>query len=105
MTTPTPKKRMSRAEKARLESEELLKSLGVTIESGRQTRSSRRGTDARESPKPETPKRKQPSTPRASKKAKVAPVDQTDSANHVEKSNKNETQVKFQIIQLENILK
>lgn len=95
MPKATPKKRLSRAEKARLESEELLKSYGVTIESGRQTRSSRRSTAVVESPKPEPPKRKQPSTPRASKKAKIVATDQTDGSNHVNESNKNETQVKF----------
>lgn len=93
--TPTRKPRLSRAEKARLESEELLKSLGVSIDSGRQTRSSRRGTSSSrvESPKPEpkpTPKRKAAtnSTPRRGKKAKVddqsAENDQTDGQNHVE---------------------
>lgn len=92
---PTPtRKRMSRAEKARLESEELLKSLGVSIDSGRQTRSSRRGASSSrvESPKPEpTPKRKATSnpTPRRGKKAKVEDQpeenDQTDhGTNHVE---------------------
>ena len=88
---------MSRAEKARLESEELLKSYGVTIESGRQTRSSRRSTAPVESPKPEPPKRRQPSTPRASKKAKVVEADQADGSNHVDESNKNETQVTFKL--------
>lgn len=95
MPKPTPKKRMSRAEKARIESEELLKSLGVKIESGRQMRSSRRGNIVDESPKPELPKRKQLSTPRASKKAKVIEIDQTDSLNHVEESNKKEIKVRF----------
>lgn len=84
---------MSRAEKARIESEELLKSLGVTIESGRQTRSTRRGTTAVESPKPEPIKRRQLNTPRVSKKAKIAEADQTDSANHVNESGKNDAQV------------
>lgn len=88
---------MSRAEKALIESENLLKSLGVTMESGRQTRSSRRGPII-ESPKPETPKRKPPSTPRTprtAKKAKIIAVDQTDSTNHVEDSNKNDAQVRI----------
>lgn len=89
---------MSRAEKARLESEELLKSLGVTMEAGRQTRSSRRGpatTTTFESPKPETPKRKAPSTPRVPKKGKIVTADQTDGTNHVEENNENNAQVKF----------
>lgn len=86
---------MSRAEKARLESEELLKALGVSIEAGRQTRSSRRGTSVVETPKPEPPKRKQPSTPRTSKKAKIIAIDQVDSTNHVEESNNSEAQVMF----------
>lgn len=73
---------MSRAEKALIESEQLLKSFGVTMEAGRQTRSSRRSTVV-ESPKPETPKRKQLSTPRATKKAKIVVIDQTDGTNHV----------------------
>lgn len=96
---PTPtRKRLSRAEKARLESEELLKSLGVSIESGRQTRSSRRGTSSSrvESPKPEpTPKRKTAapnSTPRRGKKTKVEvdpeENDQTDGTNHAEQENR-----------------
>lgn len=89
---------MSRAEKARLESEELLKSLGVSIESGRQTRSSRRGTLSAlvESPKPEpTPKRKTAasnSTPRRGKKTKVEVEpeenDQTDGINHADQENR-----------------
>lgn len=83
---------MSRAEKARLESEELLKSLGVSIDSGRQTRSSRRSGGRVESPKPEpppTPKRKAATaaTPgRRGKKAKVEEDDQTDGTNHVEEA-------------------
>lgn len=104
-TAPTPtRKRMSRAEKARLESEELLKSLGVSIESGRQTRSSRRGGSSTESPKPEppTPKRKaaaaagsNPTPSRRGKKAKIQEDDQTDGTNHVEeKSQSDEKQVK-----------
>lgn len=91
----TPRKRMSRAEKARLESEELLKSLGVTMESGRQTRSSRRGTVV-ESPKPEPLKRKQTNTPRRTKKAKVSESDSIDGAsqsNHVEEIKSDEEQV------------
>lgn len=88
----TPRKRMSRAEKARLESEELLKSLGVTMESGRQTRSSRRGPVV-ESPKPEPIKRKQTNTPRRTKKAKVSESDSTDGANHVAESKSDEVQV------------
>lgn len=91
---------MSRAEKARIESEQLLKSLGVSMEAGRQTRSSRRGT-AVESPKPEPqpPKRKQTSTPRGSKKAKVTEVDQTDSTNHVlNESVTNETEVRLKSV-------
>lgn len=98
---------MSRAEKARLESEELLKSLGVSIDSGRQTRSSRRGASSSrvESPKPEpTPtKRKSTTTtnatPRRGKKAKVENQstqndDQTDGTNHVEgESQSDEKQV------------
>lgn len=90
---------MSRAEKARLESEELLKSLGVSIDSGRQTRSSRRSGQV-ESPKPEpppTPKRKAATnaTPgRRGKKAKVEENDQTDGTNHVEeKSQPDENEV------------
>lgn len=91
---------MSRAEKARLESEELLKSLGVSIDSGRQTRSSRRGGRV-ESPKPEpppTPKRKAATnaTPGRGrgKRAKVEENDQTDGTNHVEeKSQSDEIQV------------
>lgn len=94
---------MSRAEKARLESEELLKSLGVSIESGRQTRSSRRGTSSSrvESPKPEPTPTKRKSTaatnptPRRGKKAKVEnqPTqndDQTDGTNHVEEKNQSD---------------
>lgn len=87
---------MSRAEKARLESEELLKSLGVSIDSGRQTRSSRRGGSSTraESPKPQpTPsKRKAPAaTPsRRGKKAKVPEDDQTDGTNHVEEQSKSD---------------
>lgn len=97
--TPTRKARMSRAEKARLESEELLKSLGVSIDSGRQTRSSRRGGSSTrvESPKPEpTPKRKatNPTPSRRGKKAKVEENDQTDGTNHVkEKSQSDKKQV------------
>lgn len=87
----TPRKRMSRAEKARLESEELLKSLGVTMETGRQTRSSRRGP-AVESPKPEPVKRKQINTPKRSKKTKVSESDSVDGANHAKESK----QVKLQ---------
>lgn len=87
---------MSRAEKALIESENLLKSLGVTMEAGRQTRSSRRGTiTITESPKPVTPKRKPPSTPRSSKKAKILALDQTDGTNHVEETNKNDAQVRI----------
>lgn len=90
----TPRKRMSRAEKARIESEELLKSFGVTMEAGRQTRSSRRGPVV-ESPKPEPMKRKPTNTPRRSKKAKISETDSTDGANHVEESNQNEAQVQL----------
>lgn len=84
---------MSRAEKVRIESEELLKALGVTMEVGRQTRSSRRSTVAVETPKSEPPKRKQTRTPRASKKAKTLEFDQTDSTNHMETGNNSEEQV------------
>lgn len=99
---PTPKKqRLSRADKARIESEELLKALGVTMEAGRQTRSSRRGTTTSyESPKPEPAKRKPASTPRVSKKAKIAAADQTDGTNHVEDTNKSDIQV---IISLQHL--
>lgn len=92
---------MSRAEKARLESEELLKSLGVSIDSGRQTRSSRRGGRV-ESPKPEpppTPKRKAAPSATPSRRGKKAKVeensDQTDhGSNHVEEeSHADEKQV------------
>lgn len=91
----TPRKRMSRAEKARLESEELLKSLGVTMETGRQTRSSRRGP-AVESPKPEPVKRKQINTPKRSKKTKVSESDSVDGANHAKESKQDGAQVKLQ---------
>lgn len=90
----TPRKRVSRAEKARIESEELLKSLGVTMEAGRQTRSSRRGPVV-ESPKPEPMKRKQTNTPRRTKKAKISETDSTDGGNHVEESSENEAQVRY----------
>lgn len=103
----TPRKRMTRAEKALMESEQLLKSLGVSMESGRQTRSSRRGP-AVESPKPEPVKRKPPaSTPRRTKKAKISESDQTDATNHVEESKPDEAQqvnftlsLKFKIVSL-----
>lgn len=90
---------MSRAEKARLESEELLKSFGVTMETGRQTRSSRRGTPV-ESPKPVEPlKRKQTNTPRRIKKPKITEVDLTDGTNHSHESNENEVdEVQLHII-------
>ncbi|XP_031621569.1 transforming acidic coiled-coil-containing protein 2-like [Contarinia nasturtii] len=89
----TPRKRLSRAEKARIESEELLKALGVTMEAGRQTRSSRRGTNTVETPKSEPAKRKQPSTPRTAKKPKVFDIDQIDSTNHVEEGNNADAQI------------
>lgn len=90
----TPRKRVSRAEKARIESEELLKSLGVTMEVGRQTRSSRRGPVI-ESPKPEPLKRKQTNTPRRSKKAKISETDSTDGGNHVDDQNEAQVQLTF----------
>lgn len=72
------------------------------MEAGRQTRSSRRGpaTTTYESPKPETPKRKAPSTPRVPKKAKIVAADQTDGTNHVEDSNENNAQVRVSLLPL-----
>lgn len=82
----TPSKRLSNAERARLESEQLVKALGGSLEGGRRTRSSARGS-VPPSPKVIEPvKRKAPATPRRSKKTKNETVDDTDSANHVDEN-------------------
>lgn len=86
---------MSAFERARLESEALLKALGGTpepLDSGRRTRSSNR-PPVTPSPKPEKPKRKQPATPRATKKLKLTetPIDEIDAASSQDDESSKET--------------
>lgn len=60
----TPSKRKSNIEKARAESEEIIKSMGGPVEGGRRTRSSARGgTTAVKTPTPPPAKKPRVSTP------------------------------------------
>lgn len=77
---------MTSFERARVEGEELLKALGGSLEGGRRTRSSTRGTPATPPP-PE--KRARVSTPRRTKKAKEEAAEKVIRIYFISKANAN----------------